>query len=121
MYYQGFLPLKLINIQYLNECYFNNFLIVIVGGLNAKSNNWYTGDKTIYEAMTSPFGLQQIINKRTHNLEKSPYCIDLIFSPQSNLVIDSGMHFRFLLYCHHQVVLTKFNLKSTYHPPYKRQ
>ena len=114
IYYRNFLPLKLINIHYLNECITfeiklgdkicnfvslhrspnqseddfenfcnnfeltldavsatNSFLIVATGDFNAKSSNWYTGDTTTsegskIEAITSQFGLQQIINEPTH-------------------------------------------------------
>ena len=93
--YRNFLPLKLINIHSLNECITfeitledknqsdpkmtlktfvittNPFLIVAIGDFNAKSSNWYTGDTTTFEgskteAITSQFGLKQIINEPTH-------------------------------------------------------
>ena len=40
----------------------NPFLIVLIGDLNAKSNNWYPHDKSIYEGneienITAHFGL----------------------------------------------------------------
>ena len=49
----------------------NPFFIVAIGDFNANSSNWYTGDKTTsegskIEAITSQFGLQQIINEPTH-------------------------------------------------------
>ena len=49
----------------------NAFLIVANGDFNAKSSNWHTGDTTTsegskIEAITSQFGLQQIINEPTH-------------------------------------------------------
>ena len=63
----------------------NPFLIVAIGDFNAKSSNRYTGDTTTsegskIEAITSQFGLQQIINEPTHIQRKSKSCIDLIFS-----------------------------------------
>ena len=63
----------------------NLFLIVAIGDFNAKSSNWYTGDTTTsgdskFEAITSEFGLQQIINEPTHIQAKSVPCINLIFS-----------------------------------------
>ena len=65
----------------------NPFLIVAIGNFNAKSSNWYTGDTTTFEgskieAITSQFGLQQIINEPTHIQGKSESYIDLIFSSQ---------------------------------------
>ena len=49
----------------------NTFLTVVLGDFNAKSNLWFKGDKTTYEAskidgITSTFGLQQIIIEPTH-------------------------------------------------------
>ena len=98
----------------------NLFLIVAIGDLNAKSRNWYTGDTTTFEgskieAITSQFGLQQIINERTHIQGKSESCIDLIFSSQPNLVMSLGIHSSLHQNCHHQIIFTKFNLKSTIH------
>ena len=85
----------------------NPFLIVAIGDFNAKSSNWYTDDTTTsegskIEAITSQFGLQQIINEPTH-VQGNNYvsCIDLIFSSQPNLVISSGIHSTLLQNCHH--------------------
>ena len=70
------------------------FLIVAIGDFNAKSSNWYTGDITTLEsskieAITSQFGLQQIIKEWTHIQGKSVSFIDLIFSSQPYLVMSS--------------------------------
>ena len=150
IYYRNLLPLKLINIHYLNECitfeiklgdkicnfvslyrspnqseddfenFCNNFeltldavsatnpfLIVAIGDFNAKSSNWYTDDTTTsegskIEAITSQFGLQQIINETTHIQGKSVYCIELIFPSQPNIVMSSGIHSSLHQNCHHQ-------------------
>ena len=160
IHYRNCLPLKLLNISYLNECitfviklgdkicnfvslyrspnqsqddlenFCNNFeltldavsatspfLIVAIGDLNAKSSNWYTGDTTTFEgskinAVTSQFGLQQIINEPTHIQGKSESCIDLIFSSQPNLVMSSGIYSSL-----HQIIFAQFNLKVHYPPP----
>ena len=104
----------------------NPFLIVAIGDFNAKSSNWYTGDTTAFEgskieAITSQFGLQQIINKPTHIQGKSESCIDLIFSSQPNLVKSLGIHSSLHQNCHHQIIFAKFNLKVHYPPPYERE
>ena len=169
IYYRNCLPLKLLNISYLNECITfviklgdkicnfvslyrspnqseddfknfcndfeltldavsanNPFLIVAIGDFNAKSSNWYTGDTTTFEgskieAITSQFGLQQIINEPTHIQGKSESCIDLIFSSQPNLVMSSGIHSPLYQNCHHQIIFAKFSLKVHYPPPYERE
>ena len=54
----------------------NLYLIVILGDFNAKSSKWYKHDKTTYEgskmeALTSQFGLKQLIQDPTHILSNS--------------------------------------------------
>ena len=74
----------------------NPFLMTTIGDFNAKSKNWYSQDKTSFEgktieSITSQFGLYQLINEPTHLLENSSSCIDLIFTSQPNLVVESGV------------------------------
>ena len=76
-------------------------LIVVLGDFNAKSNLRFKGHKTRYEGSKidgniSIFGLQQIINEPTHIIGDSSSSIDLIFTSQPNLVMDSGVHFFFI-------------------------
>ena len=99
-------------------------MIVILGDFNAKSSNWYKHDKTIYEgfkieAIASQFGLKQLIQEPTHILSNSSSCIDLVFTSQPNLVMESGVHSSLHENCHHQLVYAKFNLKVWYSPPYE--
>ena len=67
------------------------FLTIALGDFNIKSN--LKGDKTSYkvskiDAITSQFGLQQLINEPTHFVTDSTSCIDLIFTSQPNLVME---------------------------------
>ena len=48
-------------------------------------------------------------------------CIDLIFTDQPNLVVDSGVHTLLHPNCHHQIIQCKFNLFIEYPLPYKQQ
>ena len=94
----------------------NPFLTVMIGDFNAKSKDWCSIDITSFEGseldfLTSQFGLSQIIKEPTHILDNSRSCIDLIFTSQPNMVIDSGVHASLHLNCHHQIVTTKFDLK----------
>ena len=50
----------------------------------------------------------------------SSSCIDLIFTHQPNLSVNSGVHASLHPNCHHQIVHTKFNLNISYPPPYWR-
>ena len=50
-----------------------------------------------------------MINNSTHISDSS--CIDVIFTSQPNLVVESGVHLSLDPNCHHQIIFTKFNLK----------
>ena len=97
----------------------NTFLTVVLGDFNAKSNLWFKGDKTTYEGskidvITSTFGLQQTMNEPAHIIGDSSSCIDLIFTSQPDLVMESGVHSSLHPNCHHQITYAKFNLKIYY-------
>ena len=47
-------------------------------------------------------------------------CIDLIFTDQPNLSVNSGIHASLQPNCHHQIVQSKFDLNIFYTPPYQR-
>ena len=166
IYYKTFLPLRVLGIQYLQECnnfelnivgkicsfislyrspsqtqdefekfidnlelnserlcQNNSFLIVLIGGLNLKSKDWHSHNKSSHkeneiENVTAQFGLQQIIKEPTRISNTSSSCIDLIFMSQPNLITDSGVHSSLHPNYHHQLVFAKFNLHTVYHPPY---
>ena len=91
-------------------------MISVLGDFNAKSNNWCS----MIDAVTSNYGLHQLIQEATHILNLSSSCIDLIFTSQPNLVMESGVHSSLHPSCHHQVVFEKFNFSILYPPPYGR-
>ena len=102
-----------------------SFLTTIIGDFNAKSCNCYSHDKTNFEgstieSITSQFGLHHLINEPTHLLQNSSSCIDLIFTSQPNIVIESGVRPSLHPNCHHQIIFAKFNLKINSPPPYLR-
>ena len=103
----------------------NPFMTVILGDCNAKFNNWRKTDITSLEGfkidtIASSYGLNQLIQEPTHILNSSSSCIDLIFTSQPNLVMESGIHSSLHSNCHHQIVFAKFNLSIFYPPPYER-
>ena len=104
----------------------NPFLTVTFCDFNAKSSLWYNNDIATYESskidgVTSQFGLQQIIKEATHLIGDSSSCIDLIFTTQPNLVMESRVHSSLHSNCHHHITFAKFNLKIHYPPPYERE
>ena len=101
-------------------------MLAVIGDLNAKSKIWYPLDTATYEGniietITSHFGLHQLIHDPTHILGKSSSCIDLIFTSQPNMVVNSGVHSSLHANCYHQIVFAKFDLKVYYPPPYKSE
>ena len=104
----------------LNSLAADNFekvelLEVFLGDFNAKSKTWFINNQsskegTQLESLTSLYGLTQLIAEPTHVLENSSSCIDLIFTNQPNLIMDSGVHPSLHSKCHHQVIYTKLNL-----------
>ena len=63
--------------------------------------------------------MNQLIQEPTHILNSSS-CIDLIFTSQPNLVMESGIHSSLHSNCHHQIVFAKFSLSIFHPPPYER-
>ena len=85
------------------------FLTTIIGDFTAKSCNWYSHNKTSFKgstikSITSQFGLHQLINEPTHLLQNSSSCIDLIFTSQPNIVVESGVYPSLHPNCHHQIM-----------------
>ena len=101
----------------------NPYLIVILGDYNG---NWYKQDTTTCEgskidAITSHFGLKQLIQKPIHILNDSSSCIDLLFTSQPNVAMESGVHSSLHQNCHHQLIYAKVDLKVFYPHPYERE
>ena len=62
--------------------------------------------------------MKKVITEPTHILESSASCIDLIFTNQPSIVMDSGVHLSLHEKCHHQIIHSKLNLKTEYPPAY---
>ena len=93
--FQAFIDNFEMNLETLTQR--NPSLTVVIGDFNAKSKNWCSKDSTNFEDITienvtSQFGLSQISKEATHILESSSSCIELIFTTQANLVVESGVH-----------------------------
>ena len=83
-----------VNLDSLSSC--KSFLTIMIGDYNAKSKQWCEVGKTSFEGsqlqlLLSTFGLLQIITEPNHILENSRSCIDLLFTSQPNMVMDSGV------------------------------
>ena len=70
------------------------------------------------DSVASNYGLRQLIQEPTHIISSFSSCNDLIFTSQSDLVVESGAHSPLHLKCHHHVVFAKSNLSILFPPPY---
>ena len=57
----------------------------------------------------------------THILENSSSFIDLTFTSQPNLSVESETQSSFHPNCHHQIIYVKFNLEILYPPPHTHE
>ena len=102
-------------------------MLVVLRDFNAKLSQWHDKDSSTFEgisieSITSQLGLHQIINEPTHILENSSLCIDLIFTSQPNLSVESVTQPSFHHNnCPHQIIYAKFNLEVLYPTPYTRE
>ena len=60
------------------------------------------------------------INEPHHLRDSSSSCIDLIFTSQPNLFMESGVQPSLHPNYHHQLVFAKFDSSIYYPPPYER-
>ena len=100
-------------------------LSVVTGDFNGRSSSWWCNDINTIQGshsylLTSSNGFSQLINEPTHIQTNSSSCIDLIFTNQPNLSVNSRVHSSLHPNCHHQIVFTSFNLDIYYLPPYQR-
>ena len=88
----------------------NPNISVVLGDFNARNKVWWHIDKTNdigvkLDDLMKSYNFTQLINGPT-NLEpnKTPSCIDLIFTDQSNLILESGTNASLFSTCHHQII-----------------
>ena len=103
----------------------NPFCVVITGDFNCRSTQWWAKDidnseGKDFEPLTSDLGLHQLISEPTHLMGDSKSCIDLIFTDQPNLIVESGVHPSLHMQSHHQIVYGKVSVLSISVPPYTR-
>ena len=100
-------------------------LSVVTGDFNSRCSSWWSNDINTTEglkllSLTSSNGFTQLIHEPTHIQANSSSCIDLVFTDQPNLSVNSGVHASLHPNCHHQIPHSNFNLNIYYPPPYQR-
>ena len=79
----------------INKC--KRTVSVITVEFNARSSSWWsedinTSEETKLYSLTSSNWFSQLINVTTHIQRSSSSCIDLAFTDQPNLSVNSGAH-----------------------------
>ena len=97
---------------------------VVHEDFNARSRSWWSDDMTPYEGfhidcLTATYEFHQLISDPNHLLTNFSSCTDLIFTDKPNLAVNSSVHPTLHSNCHHQIIFSKFNLMTEYHPPYE--
>ena len=72
-----------------------------------------------FESFSSDLGLHQLINAPMHLIGNSKSCIDVIFTDQPILFLESGDHQSLHENCHHQIIFGNLTVKSLSQSPYK--
>ena len=104
----------------------NPYSVIITGDFNCRSPQWWEYDiendeGIAFDILTTDLGLQQLTSEPTHFMGDSKSCIDLIFTDQPNLFLESGVHPSLQEQCHHQIIFGKLSIKSPSPPPYRRR
>ena len=81
------------------------------------ANNINTSRGSKLYPFTSSKGFSQLINEPTHVQIKSSSCIDLNFTDQLNLIMNTGVQVSLHPNCHRQIVHSSFNLNICHSPP----
>ena len=104
----------------------NPHCVIITGDYNARSVQWGENDLEndfgkVFEPFTSDLGLHQLISEPTHFMGESRSRIDLIFTEQPNLFIESGVHPSLDEQCHNQIIYGKVSIDNLAPPPFSRR
>ena len=83
---------------------------------------FYTSDNIGKEldTITSTAGYGQIIDKPTHFTNNSSSCIDLIFTSNPSILVDSGIEKSLSSSCHHDIICGKINFRVPLPPRHFR-
>ena len=94
-------------------------LTILLGEFNDRSKIWWVHDitnneDTQIESISLLYGFSQLISEQTYILQNASSCLDLVFTDQTNLVINSGVKSSLHENCYQQITYPKFNLPIMY-------
>ena len=95
---------------YTKVKYENPYAMFFTGDFNAHSQNWWLEGNTnnegiAIENLSPALDLNQIIREQKQN----PFCIDLIFCDQPNIIVVSGVRPSLDPFCKHQIIYCNIN------------
>ena len=100
----------------------NPAISIITGDFNGKCSKWYSFDTSDNigkerDTITSTASYSQIIDKPTDFTNNSSSCIDLIFTSNPSIIVDSGIEKSLFSSCHHDIIYGKINFRVPLPPP----
>ena len=103
----------------------NPAISIITGDFNGKCSKWYsfeTSDNIGKEldTITSAAGYSQTIDKPTHFTNNSSSCVDLIFTSNPSMLVDSGIEKSLSSSCHHDIIYGKISFRVPLPPAHFR-
>ena len=103
----------------------NPAISITTGDFSGKCLKWYTFDTSDnigkeLDTITSTVGYSQIIDKPTHFTNNSSSCIDLIFTSNPSILVDSGIEKSLCSSCHHDIIYGNTNFTVPLPPPHFR-
>ena len=110
--------------QFFCDC-LNPAISIITGDFNGKCSKWYSFDASDnigkeLDTIISTAGYSQIIDKPTHFTNNSSSCIDLIFTSNPSILVDSWIEKSLSNSCHHDFIYGKINFRVPLPLPYFR-
>ena len=100
----------------------NPAISTITGDFNGKRSKWYSFDLSDkigkeLDTITSTAGYSQIIDKPTHFTNHSCSCIDLIFTSNPSILVDSVIEKSLSSSWHYDIIYGKINFRVSLPPP----
>ena len=104
---------------------FNPAISIITGDFYRKCSKWYSFDTSDnvgkeLDTITSTVGYSKIIDKPTLFPNNSSSCIDLTFTSNPSILVDSGIETSLSRSCHHDIKNGKINFRVHLPPPHFR-
>ena len=98
---------------------------IIISDFNAERSKWCNSDKCNRAGIelhniTTSAGYSQLINEPTNFVNKTSFCIDLIFSSDLNITRNCGIEKTIHEKCHHDIIYGTLNFNVPLPPPYYR-